>query len=133
MGLTELFSKHDLERKYWALCYGKLTRAVLHKVETSIGRNPNDRKKMMVLETGGRKATTWFETLKFFPGYIGPIEGEVVAIGLLSLICAGLIVIPFIDIWTKKERWSPFLVLGAIALIYMIITTAISYYGMPKL
>ena len=74
-----------------------------------------------------------FETLKFFPGYIGPIEGEVVAIGLLSLVCAGLIVIPFIDIWTKKERWSPFLVLGAVALVYMIITTAISYYGMPKL
>jgi cytochrome b6 len=70
-----------------------------------------------------------FETLKFFPGYIGPMEGEVVAIVLLSLVCAGMVVIPFIDFWTKRERWSPFLVLGAIALIYMVATTIMSYYG----
>jgi 23S rRNA pseudouridine1911/1915/1917 synthase len=47
--LVETFARHDIERCYWALCYGspevkKVN--TLTKIESLIGRNPNDRKKM---------------------------------------------------------------------------------------
>ena len=69
-----------------------------------------------------------FQTLKFFPSYIGPIEGELVALGLMTLAIIGLVVVPFLDIWSRRERWSPFLVIGVIILVYAIVTTAMIYF-----
>lgn len=69
-----------------------------------------------------------FQTLKYFPAYIGPVEGELLAIAVISLALLGMVVVPFLDIWTKKERWSPFLVIGVIVLIYAIYTTAQAYF-----
>jgi 23S rRNA pseudouridine1911/1915/1917 synthase len=57
--LAELFSKHEIEREYWAFCYGSPKKAS-GKIETLIGRNPNDRKKMSSRVKEGRKAVTQY-------------------------------------------------------------------------
>lgn len=64
-GLSKLFAKHDLERKYWAIVYGapKWTEQTL---KTTIGRSPSDRKKMAVNVPGGREAISHFKVLKEF-------------------------------------------------------------------
>jgi 23S rRNA pseudouridine1911/1915/1917 synthase len=66
--LSETFAKHDIERCYWALCYGSpppppkgLTRT---KIESLIGRSPSDRKKMSMQVKHGRKAITYFKKLE---------------------------------------------------------------------
>ena len=67
-----------------------------------------------------------FQSLKLFPGHIGPLEGEVVAIALIGLAGAGLILVPFLDVWSKRERWSPFLILGVLALLYIVGATVLA-------
>jgi 23S rRNA pseudouridine1911/1915/1917 synthase len=66
--LSELFSRHELERRYWALCYGSLAGAsgMEKRVETLIGRNPNDRKKMSAQVAEGRRAVTWIRQLEAY-------------------------------------------------------------------
>lgn len=61
--LVEVFSKHEIERVYWALCYGSPS-AREGKIEGQIGRNPNDRKKMAVLASGGRSAVTHYKKVE---------------------------------------------------------------------
>lgn len=56
--LSEIFAAHRIERQYWALCYGSLVSSSPRKIETLIGRHPVDRKKMAILEKGGKKAVT---------------------------------------------------------------------------
>lgn len=62
--LVETFSKHDIDRVYWALCYGVPKNAgTLEKpirIEGSIGRSPTDRKKMALLEKGGRHSVSLY-------------------------------------------------------------------------
>ena len=41
--LTEVFSKHAIDRTYWALCYGIPDRKE-GRIESTLGRNPSDRK-----------------------------------------------------------------------------------------
>ncbi len=67
-----------------------------------------------------------FQTLKYFPSKMGPFEGELVALGVLTLAMVGLVFIPFLDVWSKKGRRSPFPILGVIILIYAIWTTIAS-------
>jgi 23S rRNA pseudouridine1911/1915/1917 synthase len=65
--LAETFSKHAIERHYWALCYGSPKSVEFKretKIETLIGRNPNDRKKMSAQVKTGRKAVTWLKKLE---------------------------------------------------------------------
>jgi 23S rRNA pseudouridine1911/1915/1917 synthase len=63
--LSEVFAKHEIERSYWALCYGspsfKTTR-----VESLIGRSPTDRKKMSMTVKEGKRAVTHLKKLKEF-------------------------------------------------------------------
>jgi len=65
--LTEDFAAHTIERVYWALCYGapaasdKPTR-----IESWIGRNPKDRKKMSMKVKTGRKAITYYQPKMIF-------------------------------------------------------------------
>jgi len=58
--MSEIFLKHEIERAYWAFCYGAPAWTSRH-LETLIGRNPKDRKKMAVLHAGtsnaGRRLT----------------------------------------------------------------------------
>lgn len=64
-GLSKLFSKHDIERKYWALVYGapKWNQTTL---KSKIGRNPNDRKKMAFNVKDGREAVSHFKLIEEF-------------------------------------------------------------------
>ncbi len=59
--LVEIFSAHSIERVYWALCYGALggSKKAVIKIESRIGRNPKDRKKMAFSVKNGKKAVTF--------------------------------------------------------------------------
>lgn len=61
--LVEVFARHDIERVYWALCYGTPERRE-GKIESTLGRNPTDRKKMAMNVKGGRAAVTHYRRLK---------------------------------------------------------------------
>ena len=61
-GLSKLFSEHDIIRKYETICVGKSV--PLHgRVETSIGRHPQNRLKMAINVRNGRKAITHYKRL----------------------------------------------------------------------
>ena len=64
-GLSALFARHDIERRYIALVRGApaASHGVIH---TRIGRSPHDRKKMAVLKSGGREAVTRYRTERPF-------------------------------------------------------------------
>jgi 23S rRNA pseudouridine1911/1915/1917 synthase len=64
-GLSALFARHDIERRYLALVRGAPAspRGVIH---TRIGRSPHDRKKMAVLKSGAREAITRYRTERVF-------------------------------------------------------------------
>lgn len=66
-GLSELFSRHDIDRAYEALVRGA-PKTASGTVTTRIGRSPHDRKKMAVLKSGGREAITHYRTLDRFGG-----------------------------------------------------------------
>ncbi|OFZ22972.1 MAG: hypothetical protein A2X94_00130 [Bdellovibrionales bacterium GWB1_55_8] len=61
--LVEVFSKHEIERVYHALCYG-IPPQMSGKIETLIGRNPRDRKKMTTDVKTGRRAVTHYKVLE---------------------------------------------------------------------
>jgi 23S rRNA pseudouridine1911/1915/1917 synthase len=64
--LVEVFSRHAIERVYWALVYGSPAQPV-GKIEGRIARSPNDRKKMAVVEAGsGRHAITHYQRIEEF-------------------------------------------------------------------
>lgn len=63
--LSELFSRHDIDRAYNAVVRGA-PRYVKGSVNTRIGRSHHDRKKMAVLRGGGREAITHYEVDEVF-------------------------------------------------------------------
>lgn len=63
--LSEMFSKHDISRKYKALCYGTLKKDY-PQYETLIGRNPKDRKKMTTKVADGKKAVSDFKLIESY-------------------------------------------------------------------
>lgn len=63
--LVETFSKHEIDRVYWALCYGAIKDQKL-KVESLIGRSTQDRKKMSMKVSRGRHAVTYLKKLEEF-------------------------------------------------------------------
>lgn len=54
--LIEIFSKHHIDRRYSAYVYGSPELQTRIKIEAPIGRHPQDRKKMAVVEKGGKRA-----------------------------------------------------------------------------
>ena len=58
-GLSALFAAHDIERAYIALTRGA-PRARRGTIEGAIARSTHDRKKMAIVKTGGRAATTHY-------------------------------------------------------------------------
>ena len=67
--LVETFSSHAIERRYWALCYGSLDirdRSGELKIETTLGRNPLDRKRMASNVKDGRRAVTFVRKLEAY-------------------------------------------------------------------
>jgi len=63
--LSELFSRHDIDRAYAAVVRGA-PRYMKGTVNTRIGRSHHDRKKMAVLRGGGREAITHYEVDEAF-------------------------------------------------------------------
>lgn len=69
-----------------------------------------------------------FQTLKMLPSHILFLEGEQAALLIMSLAGAGLMLVPWLDVWTKKgKKHSPFSYLGLMALIYIIYATILGY------
>jgi 23S rRNA pseudouridine1911/1915/1917 synthase len=64
-GLSELFARHDIQRRYRALVWGRPRRAA-GRIEGNIGRDPNNRKKMAVVSRGGKAAVTHFERVQAY-------------------------------------------------------------------
>lgn len=62
--LVKTFSKHEIERRYWALCYGSPDLTGELKIETLIGRSTTDRKKMSSKAKTGRRAVTYIKKLE---------------------------------------------------------------------
>jgi 23S rRNA pseudouridine1911/1915/1917 synthase len=60
--LQAQFQARTVHKTYWALVYGLLSPAQ-GEIAAPIGRDPRDRKRMAVLQSGGRPATTRYETL----------------------------------------------------------------------
>lgn len=63
--LSDQFAEHNIERTYWAVVYG-IPNPLEGKIEGNIGRSPFDRKKMAIVENGGKRAVTNYKTLKKF-------------------------------------------------------------------
>ncbi len=61
--LSTQFKQHTISRKYRGLVYGILKEKA-GKIKNNIGRDPNNRIKMMVLKTGGKEAITNYKVLK---------------------------------------------------------------------
>ncbi len=63
--LSEQFFEHSIERTYFALVYG-LPNPPAGRIEANIGRSPYDRKKMAIVQTGGKAAVTNYKTIENF-------------------------------------------------------------------
>lgn len=64
-GLSALFAAHDIERTYIALVRGTLLPA-RGRIVSNLGRSTGDRKKMAVLNHGGREAITDYAVEQLF-------------------------------------------------------------------
>jgi len=72
--LNEIFSRHQIERKYWALCYGVPPYSQWQRIETRIGRNPHDRKKMAPWVRTGKQAITYWKVYQTYSHFASWIE-----------------------------------------------------------
>lgn len=62
-GLAEQFAEHSIERTYHAVVYG-IPNPLNGRIEGNIGRSRFDRKKMAIVESGGKPAATNYKTLQ---------------------------------------------------------------------
>ncbi|MBP3196377.1 MAG: RluA family pseudouridine synthase [Butyrivibrio sp.] len=63
--VAEQLKEHSINRVYHAICYGIIKEDELD-IDAPIGRNPSDRKKMAVVNSGGKNAFTHIKVLKRF-------------------------------------------------------------------
>jgi 23S rRNA pseudouridine1911/1915/1917 synthase len=75
-GLSALFAAHDIERAYTAFVRGTI-HPPRGTIETRIGRSNSDRKKMAVLRSGGREATTHYAVSRIFGPSDKPMASRV--------------------------------------------------------
>ena len=71
--LSEQFAEHSIERTYIAVVYG-VPNPLSGKIEASIGRSKFDRKKMAIVEKGGKNAVTNYKTLKTFKTAVSIVQ-----------------------------------------------------------
>lgn len=64
-GLTEQFAAHSIDRAYRAICWGIPT-PLQGEIRGSIGRSPGDRKKMAIVQKGGKEALTRYRVERPF-------------------------------------------------------------------
>ena len=67
LGLSEMLKTHDITRKYHAIVHGNFKEDE-GTVELPIGRSPQDRKKMAIVQ-GGREAKTDYRVIERFKNY----------------------------------------------------------------
>lgn len=67
LGLAEQIKEHSFERRYEAILVGNL-KDDEGTIDAPIGRHPEDRKKMAVVQ-GAREAVTHYRVIERFPGY----------------------------------------------------------------
>lgn len=73
VGLSEQFFNHSIERTYFALTYSLLN--PLHGTITgNIARSNFDRKKMALVENGGKHAVTHYKTIETFGTYASLVQ-----------------------------------------------------------
>jgi 23S rRNA pseudouridine1911/1915/1917 synthase len=75
-GLSDLFARHDIDRAYIAFTRGAL-QPPRGTLEGRIGRSPQDRKKMALLKTGGREATTHYAVEQTYGPPAAPVAARV--------------------------------------------------------
>ena len=63
--LAEQFSKHSIEREYWAVAWGRF-KEKKGEINSNIARSKSDRKKFTAVKSDGKTAVTFFEVLKEF-------------------------------------------------------------------
>lgn len=66
--IAEQLKEHSITRRYHAICCGVLKEAE-GTIHTFIGRHPSDRKKMAVVQKGGKEAITHYRVLARFEKY----------------------------------------------------------------
>jgi 23S rRNA pseudouridine1911/1915/1917 synthase len=64
-GLVQLFSTHDIERKYEALIAGTPKNSS-GKIQSTLGRHPSNRLKMAANVKNGKNAVTYYKVLKSY-------------------------------------------------------------------
>lgn len=65
INLSAQFEKHTIKRTYFAFVYG-VPNPTSGTISGNIGRSKFDRKKMALLQSGGKPAVTHYETLEIF-------------------------------------------------------------------
>ena len=63
--IAKQLKEHSINRVYHAICHGVIKEDE-GDIDAPIGRSPNDRKKMAVVNSGGKNAFTHFKVLKRF-------------------------------------------------------------------
>jgi len=63
--LAEQFSKHSIEREYWAVAWGKF-KVCKGEIDFNIARSKSDRKKFAIVKDEGKTALTYYEVLEEF-------------------------------------------------------------------
>ena len=66
--LSEQLKEHSTTRRYRAIVHGEL-KEMEGTVDAPIGRDPNNRKKMCINSTNGKRAVTHYKVLKQMKGY----------------------------------------------------------------
>lgn len=72
-GLSRQFADHSMDRAYYALVWG-VPKPLSGAIEGNVGRNPHNRKKMAVVERGGKHALTRYKVLKVFGTAVSLVE-----------------------------------------------------------
>lgn len=77
LSLTTQFADHSIDRRYHAVVWGRPT-PLIGKVDAPLGRHPNARTKMAIVQgPGGKRACTHFRTLKSFGSAKKPLASLV--------------------------------------------------------
>jgi len=72
-GLAEQFFNHSIERTYYAVVYG-VPPSLKGTIEGNISRSPYDRKKMAIVQRGGKTAITHYETVEIFKNAVSLVR-----------------------------------------------------------
>jgi 23S rRNA pseudouridine1911/1915/1917 synthase len=72
-GLADLFASHDIERVYKAIVWGRLYPKT-GQVNKNIGRDSHNRKRMAIVESGGKTALTHYQVLENFRDIASLVE-----------------------------------------------------------